>query len=358
MPFQPDQLTIPLIQAPMAGGASTPELAAAVSEAGGLGFLAAGYRTAQDMHEQLGKTRELTSGPFGINLFVPGPPAANATEAADTSAAVTAYREELLADAAAYGIELPVPTGEADDDEWDAKLDVLVREPVPVVSFTFGLPTPYAVESLHRVGSHLVGTATTVAEAEAAEACGVDALCVQGPLAGGHRGTHDVAATPEELPLSDLLAAVRERVRIPLIAAGGLGTGEDIAAVLRAGAVAAQLGTVYLRADESGASRTHQDALVDPRFEETVVTRAFSGRPARGLRNRFIDAHDAAAPSAYPQVHQLTRGLRAAAARSGDAERLHLWAGRRHRLARSAPAADITRDLWEQTVAALAATAG
>ncbi|MGP9016882.1 NAD(P)H-dependent flavin oxidoreductase [Streptomyces sp. BR1] len=348
MPFQPDHLTIPLVQAPMAGGASTPELAAAVSEAGGLGFLAAGYRTAQGMREQRDKARELTSRPFGINLFVPGPPAPSAADA------MAAYREELLPEAAAYGIELPVPTDEADDDEWDAKLDVLVHEPVPVVSFTFGLPTPYAVEALHRVGSYLIGTVTTVAEAVAAEACGVDALCVQGPLAGGHRGTHDADDRPEEVPLLDLLAAVRERVRIPLIAAGGLGTGEDIAAVLRAGAVAAQLGTVYLRADESGASRTHQDALIDPRFAETVVTRAFSGRPARGLRNQFIDAHDATAPSAYPQVHHLTRGLRAAAAKSGDAERLHLWAGERYRLARSAPAADITRDLWERTRAALA----
>ncbi|PKV89341.1 nitronate monooxygenase family protein [Streptomyces sp. TLI_146] len=346
MPFQPDRLSVPLVQAPMAGGASTPELAAAVSEVGGLGFLAAGYRTAQGMREQIVRIRELTGGPFGVNLFVPGPVAASSAEA------VAAYREELLADAAEFGVTLPVPAEEGDDDGWDEKLDVLVREPVPVVSFTFGLPGASVVEALHRAGSHLIGTATTVAEAEAAEALGVDALCLQGPDAGGHRATHDAAAEPSDLPLPDLLAAARERVRIPLIAAGGLGTGEDIAAVLAAGAVAAQLGTVYLRTHESGASRTHQDALVDPRFTETVVTRAFSGRPARGLRNRFIDAHDATAPDAYPQVHHLTKGLRAAAAKSGDAERLHLWAGSRHRLARAVPATVLTRDLWEETRAA------
>lgn len=180
----------------------------------------------------------------------------------------------------------------------------------------------------------------------------MDALCLQGPDAGGHRATHDARAEPSDLPLPDLLAAVRERVRIPLVAAGGLGTGEDIAAVLAAGAVAAQLGTVYLRTHESGASRTHQDALVDPRFDQTVVTRAFSGRPARGLRNRFIDAHEATAPGAYPQVHHLTKGLRAAAAKAGDADRLHLWAGSRFRLARAVPAAALTRELWEATRAA------
>ncbi|MFD9793143.1 nitronate monooxygenase [Streptomyces sp. NPDC059070] len=347
MPFHPESLAVPLVQAPMAGGASTPELAAAVGESGALGFLAAGYRTARDVREQIARTRELTARPFGVNLFVPAPPAPSVAEA------VAAYREELLADAEAYGITLPEPVDGADDDEWGDKLDVLTREPVPVVSFTFGLPAAAEAEALHRAGSHLVGTVTTVAEAVAAEAAGMDALCVQGPDAGGHRGTYDAGARPQEVPLLELLAAVRERTGLPLIAAGGLGTGEDIAAVLTSGAVAAQLGTLYLRTDESGASRTHKDALADPRFTETVVTRAFSGRPARGLRNRFIDAHDAHAPVAYPQVHHLTKGLRAAAAQRGDAERLHLWAGRRHRLAPAVPAAELTRDLWSRTRAAL-----
>ncbi|KOU38264.1 NAD(P)H-dependent flavin oxidoreductase [Streptomyces sp. WM6378] len=344
--FRLDELSVPIVQSPMAGGASTPELVAAVNSAGGLGFLAAGYRSAQGMREQLVRTRGLTSRPFGVNLFVPGSSDPSAVEA------VGAYREQLRAEADRFELTLPVPGSGADDDGWTEKIEVLLSEPAPLVSFTFGLPSSGIVEALQRAGSHLVATVTTPAEAVAAEAVGVDSLCVQGPLAGGHRATHDIAARPEEVPLLDLLASVRARVRLPLIAAGGLGTGEDVAAVLRAGACAAQLGTLYLRAEESGASRTHKDALVDARFTTTAVTRAFSGRPARGLRNHFIDTYDATAPSAYPQVHHLTRALRSAAAEAGDAERLHLWAGARHRLARSAPAAEITRTLWEETRAA------
>ncbi|WP_414170331.1 NAD(P)H-dependent flavin oxidoreductase [Streptoverticillium reticulum] len=350
MPFHLDQLSVPLVQAPLAGGASTPELVAAVNSTGALGFLAAGYRTADGMRQQLVRTRELTSRPFGVNLFVPGAvdPAA--------AAAVGAYRDELRSEAERFGITLPVPAAE-DDDAWEAKVGILLDEPAPVVSFTFGLPSPAEAEALRRAGSLLLATVTTVAEAEAAQAAGMDALCVQGPEAGGHRATHDIAAEPETVPLPDLLAAVRERMRLPLVAAGGLGSGEDVAAVLRGGACAAQLGTLYLRAHESGASQTHKDALADARFDTTAVTRAFSGRPARGLRNRFIDAHDGAAPSAYPHVHHLTRGLRSAAAEAGDAERLHLWAGARYRLARCAPAAEITRALWEETRAVLSAVA-
>ncbi|MFF4403008.1 NAD(P)H-dependent flavin oxidoreductase [Streptomyces sp. NPDC001404] len=350
MPFHLDQLSVPLVQAPLAGGASTPELVAAVNSTGALGFLAAGYRTADGMRQQLVRTRELTSRPFGVNLFVPG--------AVDPAAiaAVGAYRDELRSEAERFGITLPAPAAE-DDDAWEAKVGILLDEPAPVVSFTFGLPSPAEAEALRRAGSLLLATVTTVAEAEAAQAAGMDALCVQGPEAGGHRATHDIAAEPETVPLPDLLAAVRERMRLPLVAAGGLGSGEDVAAVLRGGACAAQLGTLYLRAHESGASQTHKDALADARFDTTAVTRAFSGRPARGLRNRFIDAHDGAAPSAYPHVHHLTRGLRSAAAEAGDAERLHLWAGARYRLARCAPAAEITRALWEETRAVLSAVA-
>lgn len=344
--FRLDELAVPIVQSPMAGGASTPELVAAVNSAGALGFLAAGYRTAQGMREQLVRTRELTSRPFGVNLFVPGVSDPGAVEA------VGAYREQLRAEADRFGLTLPMPDAGFDDDGWDEKIEVLLSEPASLVSFTFGLPSPETAEALQRAGSHLVATVTTPAEAVAAEAVGMDSLCVQGPLAGGHRATHDVAARPEDVPLLDLLASVRDRVRLPLIAAGGLGTGADVAAVLRAGACAAQLGTLYLRADESGASATHKDALADERFGTTAVTRAFSGRPARGLRNQFIDTYDAAAPSAYPQVHHLTRPLRSAAAEAGDAERLHLWAGARHRLARSAPAAEITRTLWAETRAA------
>jgi nitronate monooxygenase len=322
--------TVPIIAAPMAGGPTTPELTAAVCEAGGMGLLAAGYRTADQLAEQIARTRSLTGRPFGVNLFVPGPVQV-------TDDAVEAYRASL----AGYGIDLPV--AHEDDDGWDAKLALLERDPVAVVTFTFGLPSAEEVRRLHAAGSSLVATVTSAAEARSAEAVGVDALCVQGPEAGGHRGTHRIEDEPGVVPLPELLAGIGSR--LPIVAAGGVGGPADVARLLAAGAVAVQVGTLFLRAPEAGTSQTYRDALVDDRFRETVVTRAFTGRPARGLRNAFINAHGEFAPAAYPQVHQLTRPLRAAAAERGDAELLNLWAGTGYRGLTDRPAAEIVREL-------------
>ncbi|MEU6233313.1 nitronate monooxygenase [Kitasatospora sp. NPDC047058] len=336
---RPDELAVPVVAAPMAGGASTPELVAAVNGAGGLGFLAAGYRSAAAMAEQIARVRELTDRPFGVNLFVPAAPG--------DPQAVAAYRAHLLPEAARHGVRLP-ETVAPDRDDWDAKIAALAAgpEPVPVVSYTFGLPAPEEVRALRAAGTYQVGTVTTPEEARAAEAAGMDALCVQGPEAGGHRATHRVADRPGDVPLLELLAAVREVTRLPLIAAGGLADGAGIAAALRAGAGAVQLGTALLRADESGASAPHRAALGE--LPETVVTRAFTGRPARGLRNAFIERYGRYAPAAYPEVHHLTRPLRAAATARADTSAMHLWAGTGHRAARSGPAAEIVTELWEQ----------
>ncbi|MGW2252495.1 nitronate monooxygenase [Kitasatospora sp. NPDC001660] len=330
-----DELAVPVIAAPMAGGASTPELVAAVNRAGGLGFLAAGYRTAAAMAEQIDSVRKLTDRAFGVNLFVPAAPG--------DPAAVAAYRERLRPEAERWDVRLPEEIG-PDRDDWEAKRDALLAGPVDVVSYTFGLPTAEEAAAVRAAGSFQVGTVTTPEEARAAEAVGMDALCVQGPEAGGHRGTHRVGDEPGELPLLELLGAVRAVTSLPLIAAGGLGDGPSIAAALRAGAVAVQLGTGLLRADESGASKAHRAALTE--LPETVVTRAFTGRPARGLRNAFIDRYGPYAPPAYPEVHHLTSPLRAAATRRADTRAMHLWAGTAHRLTRSGPAERIVADLW------------
>ncbi|WP_371501279.1 nitronate monooxygenase [Kitasatospora sp. NBC_00374] len=327
-------LDVPVVAAPMAGGATTPQLVAAVNAAGGLGFLAAGYRTAAAVAEQIGATRELTDRPFGLNLFVPAAPG--------DPAAVAAYRERLRPEAERYGVDLPTAIA-PDRDDWDAKIELLLADPVPLVSYTFGLPSPAEAEALRAAGITQVGTVTTPAEARAAAEAGMDLLTVQGPEAGGHRATHRAGAAPGEVPLPDLLAEVRAEVALPLIAAGGIADAAGLAAVLRAGAVAAQLGTAFLRCTESGASPAHQGALVDERFTETAVTRTFTGRPARGLRNAFIDRYEPYAPTAYPEVHHLTQPLRAAAAGRGDLGAMHLWAGTGHRLARTGPAADVVR---------------
>ncbi|WP_328957567.1 nitronate monooxygenase [Kitasatospora purpeofusca] len=332
-----DELAVPVLGAPMAGGATTPELVAAVNAAGGLGFLAAGYRSAAAMVEQVETTRKVTDRPFGVNLFVPAAPG--------DPAAVAAYRERLRPEAERHGVALPEAIG-PDRDDWDAKIAALLAGPVAVVSYTFGLPAAEEVRALRAAGVLQVGTVTTPEEARRAEAAGMDALCVQGPEAGGHRATHEVADRPGDVPLLALLAEVRSVTGLPLVAAGGLADGASVAAALRAGAVAVQLGTALLRADEAGTSAAHRAALTE--FEATVVTRAFTGRPARGLRNAFIDRYGPYAPAAYPEVHHLTQPLRAAAAGRGDTGAMHLWAGTGHRAVRNGPAAGIVARLWEE----------
>lgn len=340
-----ESLAIPIVGAPMAGGASTPELAAAVSDAGGLGFLAAGYLTPDTVREQIAAVRSLTTRPFGVNLFVPGDQAAD-------QAALGRYRDRLEAEAALYGAELGVPV--ADDDAWAAKLALVAEAEVPVVSFTFGTPDRETVARLKEHGSEVVVTVTSAVEARLAADAGADALCVQGPEAGGHRGTFVNPDHVDDVALLPLLHRVSSAVSQPLIAAGGLSRGRDVAAVLVAGARAAQLGTVYLTCPESGAHPLHKAALTDGSYPGTAVTRAFTGRPARGMVNRFMLDHSADAPAAYPQVHQLTRGLRAAAARSGDAAAMSLWAGQGHPFAREVPAGELTRQLAADARAALA----
>ncbi|SEO06413.1 nitronate monooxygenase [Cryobacterium sp. TMT1-3] len=343
--FSPSDLDIPIVAAPMAGGASTPNLVVAVNEAGGLGFLAAGYKTPQALAEQIVEVRERTERAFGVNLFIPQAPLTD-------RAAVELYRSVLALEypAADFGA-----IADTDPDWFDEKVAVVIEHHVPVVSFTFGLPPVDVVERMHAAGSFLIATVTSVSEARQAQGLGVDALCVQGPEAGGHRATFATREEPGTLALGELLIAIRAVVTLPLIAAGGIHSGGQIASLLAAGAAAVQLGTGFLRTDESGATRAHQNALVDPSFTETVVTRVFSGRPARGLLNDFIVAHDAKAPPEYPQVHHLTKVIRADAARRNDADGLALWAGTGFRDARTGPAAAVLGALWNDTQFAVVA---
>lgn len=342
-----DLCRYPVVQAPMAGGASRPELAAAVSEAGGLGFLAAGYRTAEDMRREIRELRALTGRPFGVNLFLPQPEPVAAPEE------IEAYRERLAPEAERYGTGLG-DTNRPTDDDYAAKLAVLLDDPVPLVSFTFGCPPRSDLAALAAAGTVTVVTVTSAAEARAAADAGADAVCVQGVEAGGHQGTHrdDPSADHAAPGLLTRLTEVREAVRLPVIAAGGIMRGQQIAAVLAAGADAAQLGTAFLVTPESGASPLHKRALTDARFPHTEMTRAFSGRPARGLVNRFLREHGPYAPAAYPQVHHLASGLRRAAAASGDPQGMALWAGQGHRLARELPAGQLVEVLSGELEAA------
>jgi nitronate monooxygenase len=325
-------LKVPVIVAPMAGGPSTPALAAAGTNAGGLGFVAAGYLTADALAERITAARGLTSGPLGVNLFVPQPSAA-------LPDAIHRYGQALESESARYEASLGEPR--YDDDQWSAKLDVVMDLKPEVVSFTFALPEASEIAMLRGVDITTVASITTLAEAEMAVARGVDVVAAQGPAAGGHRGTLDQTVSPATQPLTQLLRATTVALEVPVIAAGGLMTAVDVADVLASGAVAAQLGTAFLLADESGSSPVHRAALQDPRFTETVVTRCFSGRYARGLRNRFIDEHDAEAPVGYPEIHYMTSPVRAASVRAGDPHGTNVWAGTGFKKAKTGSVAEI-----------------
>jgi nitronate monooxygenase len=323
-------LDSPIVLAPMAGGATTPDLVTAVSEAGGFGFLAGGYLGADALAAAVAAVRERTARPFGVNLFLPG-------ERRD--AGVAAYRERLVA----AGLEPGEP--EWEDDGYPGKLALLLADPVPVVSFTFGCPEPAAVARLRAAGSEVLATVTSPDEARQAAAAGVDGLVVQGVEAGGHRGVFDDdPGDPAGGPQYGLLALLRlvaAATDLPLVAAGGIVDGAGVAAVLAAGAVAAQLGTAFLACPEAGTRPAHRAALTDPGGPPTAITRAFTGRPARGVRNAFLDAHTTAAPAAYPQVHHMTRPIRA----GGDPATTNLWAGQAYPLVRAVPAAELVATL-------------
>lgn len=216
-----------------------------------------------------------------------------------------------------------------------------------VVSFTFGLPPADVCTHLRDVGVTTVGTVTTEQEAKMAVAHGVNALVVQGPLAGGHRGTFDATAHPPSESLQELLAAIVANVDVPVVAAGGLATAADVAGVVAAGAVVAQLGTVFLLADEAGTNPVYRTALRDGEFTETVVTKAFTGRYARALRNRFVNEHDAEAPFGFPELALMTGPLLKAAEKAGDPHGMSMWAGSAFQQAKAGSVAEIMEGLFQ-----------
>ena len=333
----PGALRVPIVQAPLAGGASTPALTAAVVQAGAFGFVAAGYRTPDALSDDIRATRELADEPFGVNVFVPG----HATERTRYQRYIEALRDE----AGRQGVALGEPRFE--DDAWDAKLALLEDDPVAAVSFTFGCPPADAVARLQAAGSSVWVTVTDVDEAQRAAEAGADALIVQGIEAGGHRASFVDAEGAGDYGLLALLQLVDAHADLPLVASGAIASGGALAAVLAAGAQAAQIGTAFMRCPEAGTAPAHRAALAAD--TPTGLTRAFTGRQARGIVNRFMRDHSADAPPAYPEIHHVTAPLRAAGRASGDADMINLWAGQAHELAQDAPAAEV--------VAALAAGA-
>ena len=317
----------------MAGGPSTVDLVVATARAGALAFIAGGYTSAARLRDEMVAVRAAGVDAFGVNLFVPGAPTADRV-------GLDAYLAQLEVDAAELGVAL----GEAswDDDDFTAKVDEVLARPPAAVSFTFGIPPGDIVRSLQAAGSAVLLTVTTPEEAMAALAAEPDALCLQGAEAGADRGSLvNADRADQDRPVRALLASVRRRTLVPLVAAGGVGGPQDVVDLLARGADLVQAGTAFLRCPESGAPAPLKEALAaSDDFDRTAVTRAFSGRRARALVNAMMVDHPRA-PAAYPEINNATRPLRAAAARSGDPQHMSLYAGTAFGRAEARPAAEV-----------------
>ncbi|MCW5746824.1 MAG: nitronate monooxygenase [Alphaproteobacteria bacterium] len=347
----------PLIQAPLAGGGDTPALVSAVCEAGAFGSIGATYLTPAQIADTAQAVRSRTNRPFGINLFapLPVPPAPDPASVDAAVARLIPYHVEL-------GLPPPTPPAGAAlsfDDQFAAALE----SGAAVFSFTFGLLPAGAIEALKRRDKFIMGTATTVAEARALERSGVDAIIAQGAEAGGQRGSFADSFESSLVGTMALVPQMVDAVRLPVIAAGGIMDGRGAVAALALGAGAVQLGTAFLACDESGVPEAYKQALLAAQDTGTRLTRAFSGRPARGIVNRVMADVDAA-PEAilpFPLQNALTRPMRAAAAKQDRAEFLSLWAGQGVGLARRQPAADLIARLvreMDMTARGIAAMAG
>jgi nitronate monooxygenase len=339
-------LAHPIIQAPMAGGGDTPGLVAAVCEAGALGSIGAAYLTPEQITETARAVRMLTSRPFGINLFAPVrvPPAQDARRGV---AQVAPFFAEL-------GLPAPAPPAEP-ADVFSQQIAATLESGASAFSFTFGMLPATALEAVKARGMLVAGTATTVEEAIALEKAGVDAVVAQGSEAGGHRGSFASDFESSMVGTIALVPQIADAVDVPVVASGGIMDGRGIAAALALGAAAVQLGTAFLTCREAGVPDCYKEAIPRARENDTRLTRAFSGRPARGIANRFMEEveRDPGAILAFPLQNALTRPLRTAAGKVGRAEFLSLWAGQGIRLARRQTAAELVARLARETDAAI-----
>jgi nitronate monooxygenase len=340
----------PIFLAPMAGSGGTPELAAAVSNAGALGAWGGAYAKPDEIAAAIRRIRALTSRPFSINLFAGG---YESDRGIDPQPML-----EILGEAhAKLGLPpplLPPTPSDPFDAQLDAQLEVILEERPPAFSFTFGIPTSAQIAALKQRGIAITGTATTAEEARRLAQAGIDAIVAQGAEAGAHRGTFAAPFEQSMVPLATLMREIRDSVTVPVIASGGIMDGRDVAGCLAQGAAAVQLGTAFLPCPESGAPPVYKRALLEIRKDTTVVTRAFSGRPARGLANGFIAMVAGKEHSILPfrSQNDLTRPMRNAAGQLGVADFISLWAGQGVARSRALPAAELVAALMNESLVA------
>lgn len=338
----------PIILAPMAGGPSTPELCAAVSEAGGFGFLATGYLTPELLSKSIATVTSLTKKPFGVNIFVPENPRDTDQELwNEYRSRISHYQRIHCGKSTLSSKDLLPSQPQWNDDFYREKIDIALNSDAEVLSFTFGYPTEDILSSVHEAGKKAVVNATTPREIDYVLEMDVDAIVLQGKDAGGHRASVlDLGEEGFSYSTLELLAYARPRTEKTLYAAGGIGTSVDCRIFLSAGAEAVQVGTRFLLAHESGTKSTHKRALLELKDRNTRLTQAFSGRWARTIDNDFSRELSDSAPSLYPEIHYLTATLRKEADREGDMENLNLWAGTQFSYARPASAVEIIEELF------------
>ncbi|GAB5470615.1 MAG: nitronate monooxygenase [Rhodospirillales bacterium] len=344
-------LRLPLVQAPMSGGVTTPDLIAAVCEAGALGSLGAGYMSGRAIEAACASVRQATQRPFAVNLFVPDARHLGAASASveAASAALDPYRKEV-------GL-LPPPARPTYRHRWDEQLEAVLKVRPAVLSFCFGLPKEEDLDALRAADIYLIGTATTVAEARLLEDAGVDCVVAQGFEAGGPRATFSVPFDQGMIGLLALLPQMVDAVDLPILAAGGLMTGQAIAAVLALGAAGAQMGTAFTACSESGFGEVQRRALMAAHDDGTALTQAYTGKPARGLRNRFmVEAFEAGLPIApYPAQWGITSDLRRAAAEQDRPDLMAIWAGQGVGELRRCDAATLVAELGAELQQAMTA---
>lgn len=332
-------IQFPIIQAPMAGGATTPELVAAVSNAGGLGSLGAGYMPAADIRKAIHEIRFLTNKPFAVNLFIPEPYHATAEQMQQACSQIEKSCIEL-------NIKID-PVTKPYAQAFAEQIQIVIEEKVPVFSFTFGLLEPEYIKQLKNNNTILIGTATTLAEAFELEASGIDMIVAQGSEAGGHRGTFLGKAESALVSLMTLVPQLVEQIKLPIIAAGGIMDGRGIAATLNLGAAAVQLGTAFLSCPEADIHPKYKQALLELKQDNTRLTRAFSGKLARGIENKFISRMQNKEKYIleYPIQNALTKTMRQKAKEQDNIDFMSLWAGQAAQMSRGVGVSELVEKL-------------
>ncbi|MGG3626331.1 nitronate monooxygenase [Bacillus gobiensis] len=336
------KIEYPIIQAGMAGGITTPDLVAAVSNSGGLGTLGAGYMSSDEVAVNIQKIKQLTSNSFGVNVFIPEYPEVKKEEIEEANKLLDPFRKELQIKTK----NIP----EQSESLFEKQMEVILEQRVPVCSFTFGIASKELIRDLKKENITVIGTATTVEEAMINEEKGVDLIVVQGSEAGGHRGTFSVPFENAMIGTMALIPQAADHIHTPIIAAGGIMDGRGVLASQVLGAQGVQMGTAFVTCLESGAKKQHKEAILNTSEEKAVMTSAFSGKPARGIDNQFIQAMKGHEDKllAYPAQNTLTNDIRKEAAKQNRPEWMSMWSGQAPRLSKNKSARDIMSEIVSQ----------